>query len=414
MFTDLNKLSKIYVYKCEFIIVYICGLSNYSMTVALLNQFHKTFKEPSLFHRYIALKHIAPVLKKHEDYFDVKIIGQSVLGQPIHVITLGRGKRKVFMWSQMHGNESTTTKAIFDLCNLFAESDHVNIQKILNSCTVAVIPMLNPDGAEVYTRLNANDVDLNRDAQDLSQPESRVLRTFFDDFEPDFCFNLHGQRTIFSAGNSNLPATVSFLAPAQDETCMVTDNRKKAMEILTVMNANLQQQIPGQVGVYDDAFNMNCVGDTFQSKNIPTVLFEAGHYTNDYAREETRCYMFQSILTALHYIATTEITGDKYKAYFDIPQNKKLFYDIIIRNASLDGKVSDIGILYKEQLIKDEVEFIPTVEKIANLNGFYGHKEFDANKNNVSHKELKPIIEGDEIDLVLIKNQKIALNLQNI
>ncbi|HKK12710.1 MAG TPA: hypothetical protein VJ945_07745, partial [Flavobacteriaceae bacterium] len=150
------------------------------------------------------------------------------------------------------------------------------------------------------------------------------------------------------------------------------------------------------------------------SHDIPTVLFEAGHYQDDYAREETRRYIFQSILTALHYIASSKIKGDKHKAYFDIPQNKKSFYDIIIRNASLNGKVLDIGMLYKEQLINGKVEFIPTVEKIANLKGFYGHKELDADKTVVSCKNLKPIKEGAEIDIVLIKNQEIALNLQNI
>jgi murein tripeptide amidase MpaA len=46
--------------------------------------------------------------------------------------------------------------------------------------------MLNPDGAKSYTRVNANEVDLNRDSQNLTQPESRVLRTAFDLFQPDF------------------------------------------------------------------------------------------------------------------------------------------------------------------------------------------------------------------------------------
>jgi murein tripeptide amidase MpaA len=36
--------------------------------------------------------------------------------------------------------------------------------------------MLNPDGAKTYTRENANKVDLNRDSQDLTQPESKILR----------------------------------------------------------------------------------------------------------------------------------------------------------------------------------------------------------------------------------------------
>jgi murein tripeptide amidase MpaA len=54
--------------------------------------------------------------------------------------------------------------------------------------------MLNPDGADMYTRLNANEVDLNRDSQNLTQPESKVLREIFDLFQPHYCFNLHDQQ----------------------------------------------------------------------------------------------------------------------------------------------------------------------------------------------------------------------------
>lgn len=383
------------------------------MTIALQDQFYKTFKEQSLFHRYISFKQISPLLIKHESHFGIDVIGLSVLSETISTITIGNGKRKILMWSQMHGNESTTTKAIFDLCNLFADCNHELIESILKSCTIVIIPMLNPDGAKAYTRLNANDVDLNRDAQELSQPESKILRALFDEFKPDFCFNLHGQRTIFSAGNNNFPATVSFLSPAQDESCSITENRKKAMEIISVMNDFLQKQIPNQVGIYDDTFNINCVGDTFQSQNVPTILIEAGHYSNDYGREETRCFIFQSLLTALHYIANTDIIGNSYKTYFDIPKNEKLFYDIIIRNANINSKVQDLAVMYQERLLKNKIEFIPIIEKINDLNGFYGHKEINANNNEVFIEGLKHISEGVEIDFVSINNENTLLILKN-
>ena len=70
------------------------------------------------------------------------------------------------MWSQMHGNESTTTKALFDVFNTLISNNPI-IKHILNACTLYIIPILNPDGAEAYTRVNANAVDLNRDAQEL-------------------------------------------------------------------------------------------------------------------------------------------------------------------------------------------------------------------------------------------------------
>ena len=172
-------------------------------------------KEHSLSHRYITHKHIEPLLEKRSDILHVETIGQSVLNNPIYGLKIGNGKKRILMWSQMHGNESTTTKALFDLFNTFLDT-HSEFNYILEACTLYIIPILNPDGALAYTRINANGVDLNRDAQNLTQPESTVLRNIFEIFKPHFCYNLHGQRTIFSAGTTNNSATVSFLAPAQD------------------------------------------------------------------------------------------------------------------------------------------------------------------------------------------------------
>ncbi len=381
------------------------------MDINTLKHLFKKYKESILFGRYIFGGIILPLIKKNQEKFQVGEIGASVLGENIYVIKIGTGPKKIFMWSQMHGNESTTTKAVFDLCNVFANSKFAEVQFILNQCTIAIIPILNPDGAKAYTRTNANNIDLNRDAQERSQPESVVLRAYFDAFQPHFCFNLHGQRTIFGAGNSNHSATVSFLAPAQDKNCSITDTRKKAMEIIVNMNENLQRQIPNQVGIYDDAFNLNCVGDTFQSLDVPTVLFEAGHYTNDYQREKTREFIFQSLLVALGYVASKDITGNNYLLYDKIPQNQKCFYDIIIRNTVVNNQKVDVAIQYLEKLAENTIEFSPIVEKISNLNGYFGHKEVDANGNLVLTDDDREVYEGYENDFVLLNNVIFSLKV---
>lgn len=294
-------------------------------------------KEQTLYHRYITNEKIKPLLSKYKNKAVVNVVGKSVLGDDIFSVKIGSGPKKILMWSQMHGNESTTTKAIFDFLNTCISDINITAS-ILKECTLCIIPILNPDGAKAYTRVNANTVDLNRDAQDQTQPESVVLNTVFNDFKPHFCFNLHGQRTIFSAGNSNNSATISFLAPAQDKDCTVTPTRKVAMEVIVNMNKTLQELIPNQVGVYDDAFNINCVGDTFQSKNIPTILFEAGHFANDYAREKTRELIYMSYMSSLLYIAENNVDGTKYQDYFNIPENEKLFLMLLLKTLGLIPK----------------------------------------------------------------------------
>jgi Zinc carboxypeptidase len=384
------------------------------MQIETLKSLFKTHKEKQLFGRYILDKSIEPLLENLSSIFKVDVMGKSIKGEKIYSVSIGNGDKKVLIWSQMHGNESTTTKALFDFFNFLNDSNAFS-DTIITNCTLMIIPILNPDGALAYKRFNANNIDLNRDAQDLSQPESIVLRQCFDDFKPDYCFNLHDQRTIFSVGKKNNPATVSFLSPAQDESCSKTNNRTVAMEVIGVMNAMLQKQIPNQVGVYDDAFNINCVGDMFQSQNVPTILFEAGHFKNDYEREKTREYIYQSLVTSLQYIALNSINGDKHSCYFKIPKNENYFFDIIIRNARVSIKnkeqLFDIGILYKERLIKGSIEFIPIINKISDLRKNYGHQEFDANNARVLLPNLSELKVGCEIDFVLINNRKFSLNL---
>jgi Zinc carboxypeptidase len=296
-----------------------------------MSQNYHLFKEEKIAGRYITNQHIEPILKSLSSQFFVEVIGQSVLEKPIYSVKIGSGKIKIFMWSQMHGNESTTTKALFDFFN-FLESDVAEAKTIKENCTLLCIPILNPDGATLYTRENANEIDLNRDAIDLSQPESNILRQLFNNFNPNFCFNLHDQRTIYAAGNTVNPATVSFLAPAFNEARDISATRNKAISIIVEMNDELQKHIPNQVGRFDDTYNGNCVGDTFQSLQVPTILFESGHFQNDYQREETRKYIFLALKVAVSSIAKNTFENDVIAKYLSIPQNNVHFNDFIYRN----------------------------------------------------------------------------------
>ena len=341
-------------------------------------EIYNEIREESLSGRYITLEDVMPFYAAKLKSNSLEVLGKSVEERLIHAITFGSGPIKILMWSQMHGNESTTTKALLDLLN-YLNSDQPNANFILSKCTLKVIPILNPDGAHAYTRVNANQIDLNRDAQDRSQPESLLLRSLFDAFQPDYCFNLHDQRTIFNVGETSKPATVSFLAPAFNTARSINESRQKSMQLIVAMNQQLQKLIPGQVGRYDDTFNSNCVGDTFQMQGVPTILFEAGHFKEDYRREHTRAYIYQALLTAINTISENKIDHFSRDDYFEIPENQKLFFDVLIRNANkVNAKYKqDVGIFFKETLVDGEIQFVPYIEKIGDLSMFFGHENFD-------------------------------------
>ncbi len=337
-------------------------------------------KEGSVTGRYVPMDDLGSFLKKVTQKISVAVAGTSVRKRPIHTLTLGNGKNTILIWSQMHGNEATCTRSLLDLVNYLLSPDKM-AQEIAAACTLKIIPILNPDGAAVYTRENANMIDLNRDAADRSQPESKVLREVYEAMQPDYCFNMHDQRSLFAAGNTGKPATVSFLAPAHDLERSVSPTRERSMELIAGMHQVLQTLIPGQTGRYDDAYNPTCVGDTFQALRSPTILFEAGHTGKDYQREQTREYIFHALLHALEQITSPPADVPGTDLYFAIPENQKLFYDILIRNADQINpkyeKGTHLGILYQEVLRDSQIVFEPKIEASGPLSGYFGHASYD-------------------------------------
>jgi hypothetical protein len=338
-------------------------------------------KENLIKGRYLTLDSITPLLERNNIKKNVKIIGESVLGEPIYSYQVGTGETKIFLWSQMHGNESTTTKALFDFINVLnSETDLA--KQLLGTFTFYCIPILNPDGAKLYTRANANEVDLNRDSQNLTQPESKVLRAAFEEFKPDYCFNLHDQRTIFGVSDTGKPATMSFLAPSYNEERDINPSRLQAINLIAGINDVLQQYLPGQIGRFDDSFNINCIGDTFQYLGVPTLLFEAGHFQEDYLREETRKFAFMALVSSFTILNENDIVSNGIDKYLNIPQNKVVFYDFIYKNVKInyDGIeiITNFAAQYKEELIEGQICFNAYIVEIGDLENYFGHYEYDA------------------------------------
>ena len=338
------------------------------------------YLEPKLKGKYIHLDVIFPLLESFKNVFEITEIGKSVQQRSIYQVQIGTGKTKILMWSQMHGNEPTTTKGLFDFFN-FLSKDSELAQQIKNKYTLLCIPMLNPDGALAYTRENANSVDLNRDAYLASQPEMKLLRILYEEFKPDYCYNLHDQRTIFGTEGFNLPATMSFLAPAFNNDRDYNEVRMKAIVIINKMNRALQEYIPYQIGRFDDSYNVNCTGDYFTTQNTPTILFEAGHFQMDYGRDESRKYVFISLLSSLLDNYENVIVDNELDNYLRIPQNNKRFFDFIYKNVKIIDnsveKIINFAAQYDEVLENNEIYFKAKISKVSDLEEYSGHTEYD-------------------------------------
>lgn len=341
------------------------------LSSVVLKKIFKDHKETSLSGKWITFKNIEKLFLKHQDAFEITQLGFSEQQRPIYKLKIGSGKKRILLWSQMHGNESTGTKALFDLFNCFSNCNNQELKTILEECTLVFVPMLNPDGSQAYTRVNANNIDLNRDAVDRVAKESNLLRNLLEEFNPQFCFNLHDQRTIFGVEGTKNPATISFLAPSEEVTRGLTKGRIQTMDVIVAMNSLLQNIIPNFVGRYTDEFYPTATGDNFQKLGYNTILIESGHYPNDYQRESSREFTFYAIVQGLYHIAT-ENHFINYENYFKIPNNDKIFYDVIHRYSNSE---KDVAYQYKDE-VKDK-KLVSKLEKIEenDVKLKFGHSE---------------------------------------
>jgi len=351
---------------------------------------HQTYRDNNFNNRFI--NHVGLQSKisqlKAGGIFRVEKIGSSAQSRAIHCLSIGEGKTEIMLWSQMHGDEPTATLAMLDLFNFFASDDeHNDLRKqILDNCTLHFIPMLNPDGAEVYTRRNAQGIDINRDFLAEQSPEARILKQIQQRIKPEFGFNLHDQGSLWSVQGSKKPAPIALLAPPADEQASVSPSRLKAIQVAAGINNLLQQQIPGQIGRWDETFEPRSFGDNFQKLGMATILIESGGYIGDPERQFVRKLNFDGILFALQQVASGEYQNQDTADYYSIPQNNKEIFHILIKNCRLQTKLgiiqADIGLNYTEQfdLPNQTSIMVYTVADIGDLHTWGAYEYIEANR----------------------------------
>lgn len=361
---------------------------------------YENFKEKSLTNRRFKHSDIVPLIEqlKNKKIFKVDKVGKSVEGRDIYLISMGTGKIKVFLWSQMHGDEPTATAALFDMFNFFSDdSAFPEFKKfLLSNLSIYIIPMVNPDGAEEFQRRNIVEIDLNRDVLRQQTPEAKILKEVFDNLRADFGFNLHDQGRDYSAGNSINPASISFLAPAPDYDKTLTPPRENAMKLIGNLVSVLNEFIPGHIAKYSDDYEPRAFGDNFTKWGTATVLLESGGWRGDREKQFLKKINCITILSALNSIASGSYANTNLNVYESIPQNEKFMMDLILRNLKIKRDnieyVIDIGINYDEVNLKDAKDFYlkAKIEDVGDLSVFAGYEEFDFSEYTVEPGKTKP------------------------
>lgn len=317
-------------------------------------------------------------------------VGRSGQNREIFQVQWGKGPKRVFLWSQMHGDEPTATSALIDMFTVLQKNrDKDWVRAIENAITIRAVPMLNPDGAEVYQRRNSQGIDINRDAQNLATPEARLLKSLRDSWTPEIGFNLHNQNALTTAGKTNKQAAISFLVVHGDAEKTLTPGLERNRRLVVAMNQALSNFMSGYVGRYGDDWTPSAFGDCFSAWGTPVILIETGAL---YGKDEMFLLKmnFVAFLTSMKLLADGGDTAFNPADYEFIPNNSSgRIMNFIFRNASMIDRlnpgqllISDIGVNIERR--RAEMLQPATIRQIGDLSSIAGLAEYEAGEFNVT------------------------------
>lgn len=122
------------------------------------------------------------------------IAGASVQGRSLPVVLLAEGGRwrperpTLLLVAHQHGNEPATGEAALVLLERWSSPERAALLRAIN---IVALPRANPDGAALFTRANADGIDLNRDHLLLRTPEARVMARVAARYRPHVVLDLH-------------------------------------------------------------------------------------------------------------------------------------------------------------------------------------------------------------------------------
>jgi hypothetical protein len=342
--------------------------------------------------------------------FSLEQIGRSVEGRAIYDLSFGRGAFTVLLWSQMHGDEPSATSALFDVFEYVRRhrADPA-IARMLSALTIHAVPMLNPDGAERFQRRNAQGLDINRDALLLQSPEGRALKALRDRLRADVGFNLHNQSWRTSVGRPPRPASISLLAVSYDEARSENDGRRLTKRLCAVIRDALEPLAPGQLGRYDDEFEIRAFGDNVTLWGTPVVLIETGPWTPAEPDRPPVRLNFVALVTAFDALATGRVHAADPARYASLPMNESRLFSLRISGATIWAGTGvapftgDVGVgstrTVRNENGRREISLTGRIEDLGDLRVYGAIEEIDAKGLTLAPNFLPSVRPGDTVAL---------------
>ncbi len=155
----------------------VVNLKPVSLKIGVLSRGYSKMKSKKLEVDYILsygeLKAIVSDYKKLKGIFVMEYQGLKS-GRGIYNISYGEGRKKLISVCGLHGNEGSAVQF------WHKSLDQLIKEGMPNNTKYSIITPANPDGFTKKYRYNNNETDLNRDWDDFSQLETRIIKEIID------------------------------------------------------------------------------------------------------------------------------------------------------------------------------------------------------------------------------------------
>ena len=164
----------------------------------------------------------------------------------------------------------------------------------------------------------------------MQTPEGRALKTLRDRLDPPIGFNLHNQNWRTSAGTPPRPASISLLSVAYDEARSVNEGRLLTKKLAAVVRDAIEPFAAGQIGRYDDSFEVRAFGDNMTLWGTSVLLIETGPWPAAEPDPPLVRINFVALVSALDALATGRVDDADPERYESLPMNRSMiFYELV-------------------------------------------------------------------------------------
>ena len=164
-------------------------------------------------------RHLDLVAACQERGAQIEVLGDTLDGASLDLVTIGEGPRKIWIIARQHPGESMAEWWMEGFLDRLLDEDDALSRELKERATFYLVPNMNPDGSRRgHLRTNSCGANLNREWHDPTlerSPEVKVVRDRMDQTGVDLCLDVHGDEELpynFIAGSEAIEGWTDRLA----------------------------------------------------------------------------------------------------------------------------------------------------------------------------------------------------------